>query len=55
MKDNKTVWSEQTKDMTLEELSGLQEKIEKMTPEELDEYRKSADADSMGFHGEECV
>jgi hypothetical protein len=45
--------SEQTKDMTQEELQELQAKVAGMTPEELKEYRNSQDPDSMGFWGEE--
>ena len=50
MKETK---SEQTKNMTPEELKKLQEKVAGMTPEELKQFRNSQDADSMGFYGEE--
>lgn len=50
MKETK---SEQTKNMTPEELKKLREKVAGMTPEELKQFRNSQDADSMGFYGEE--
>ena len=50
MKETK---SEQTQNMTPEELKKLQEKVAGMTPEELKQFRNSQDADSMGFYGEE--
>lgn len=47
--------SEYTKHMTEEEQQELQKKINKMTPEELKEFRNSMDPDSMGFDGEEAI
>lgn len=56
MADNKKeLLSEQTKGMTPEERAELQERVSKMTEEELKEFRNSFDPDSMGFSGEECV
>lgn len=51
----KEILSEQTKDMTPEERSGLQEKVQGMTEEELKAFRNGQDADNMGFSGEESV
>ena len=45
--------SEHTKEMSLEEISDLQEKVAGMTEEELKEFRNSMDPDTMGFFGEE--
>ncbi len=47
--------SEHTKGMTAEELEELRGKIGEMTPEELQIFRNSMDADGMGFYGEESV
>lgn len=47
--------SEQTKNMTQEEINKLQEKVAAMTPEELKEWRNSHDPDSMGYAGEEAI
>lgn len=47
--------SESTKEMTQEEIKSLREKVAKMTPEELREFRSSHNADEMGFWGEESV
>lgn len=49
------ILSEHTKDMTLEQRAGLQEKVSSMTGEELWEFRNSLAPDSMGFFGEESV
>lgn len=43
--------SESTKEMTQEEIKSLREKVAKMTPEELREFRNSHNADEMGFWG----
>lgn len=51
----KDILSEHTKDMTPEEITELQAKIETMTEEELKEFRNSMNPDDMGFCGEECV
>lgn len=45
--------SEQTKDLTTEELKALQQEVAGMTPEELKAFRNSKNADSMGFWGKE--
>ena len=45
--------SEQTKDLTPEELKALQQEVAGMTPEELKAFRNSKNADSMGFWGKE--
>lgn len=50
---NGVLLSEQTKDMTPEELQELQAKVAGMTPEELKDFRNSQDPDAMGFWGEE--
>lgn len=52
---NGVLLSEQTKDMTAEELQELQARVAGMAPEELKEFRNSQDPDSMGFWGEESV
>lgn len=49
----KEIKSEYTKDMTVEEREELQEKVESMTPEELQQFRNSMDADNLGFWGKE--
>lgn len=51
----KEIKSEHTRNMTAEEKEELRAKVEKMTPEELRQFRNSMDADSMGFFGEESV
>lgn len=51
----KDILSEHTKDMTPEEITELQAKIEAMTEEELKEFRNSMNPDNMGFFGEESV
>jgi hypothetical protein len=45
--------SENTKDLSDEELKELQEKVAGMTDEELAEFRNSFEADEMGFVQEE--
>ncbi len=55
MSEKKRILSEATKDMTGEQLAGLQEKVANMSPEELREFRNSHDPDEMGFWGEESV
>lgn len=52
---NRDILSEYTKDMTPEQRAELQERVSKMTEEELREFRNSADPDNMGFFGEESV
>ena len=51
--EKKDIRSEQTKDMTPEQLEALQAEVSSMTEGELEEFRGSFDPDSMGFHGEE--
>lgn len=53
--DGDTIMSEQTKDMSPEELAALQEKVTKMTEDELTKFRNGFDPDEMGYHGEECL
>ena len=45
--------SENTKDLTPEELKEIRQSVENMTPEEKAQFRNSFDADEMGFYGEE--
>lgn len=47
--------SVQTNDMSNEDLTSYKEMIKAMTPEELDAFRNSFDADMMGFSGKEAV
>ena len=47
--------SEQTKDLTQDELAALQQEVAGMTPEELRQFRNLMDADSMGFFGKESL
>lgn len=47
--------SEQTKDLTPDELAVLQQEVAGMTPDELRQFRNSMDADSMGFFGKESL
>lgn len=47
--------SEHTKDMSLEELAELQEKVGQMSHEELKVFRNSINPDDMGFFREESV
>ena len=47
--------SEHLKGMSEEEQQELQKKINKMTPEELKDFRNSMNPDSMGFDGEEAI
>lgn len=51
----KVLRSEHTKDMSPEELAGLQEKVGQMSEEELKAFRNSMNPDDMGFFGEESV
>jgi chromosome condensin MukBEF complex kleisin-like MukF subunit len=51
----KVLRSEHTKDMSLEELAELQEKVGQMSEEELKAFRNSMNPDDMGFFGEESV
>lgn len=51
----KVLRSEQTKDMSPEELAELQEKVGQMSEEELKAFRNSMNPDDMGFFGEESV
>ena len=53
--EKREIASEQTKDMTMEQRTELQERVSTMTQEELDGFRGSFDPDSMGFYGEESV
>lgn len=53
--ERKDVRSEQTKDMTQEQLEELQARTAGMAREELQAFRGSFDPDSMGFCGEESV
>lgn len=50
----RTYQSEATKEMSTEELAGLQEKVAAMTPEELETFRNGFDPDMMGFDGAEA-
>lgn len=45
--------SENTKNLTPEELKKIRQSVENMTPEEKAQFRNSFDADKMGFYGEE--
>ena len=47
--------SEHTKDLSTEELKALQDKVAKMTPEELKTFRNSHNPDLMGFSGQEAI
>lgn len=47
--------SEHTKNMSEEEKKELQDKINKMSPDELKKFRNNMDPDSMGFAGEEAI
>lgn len=49
----KDIISESTKDMTLEQRAGIQEKMRGMSGAELEQFRNGFDPDSMGFFGEE--
>lgn len=51
----KVLRSEHTKDMSLEKLAELQEKVGQMSEEELKAFRNSMNPDDMGFFGEESV
>lgn len=52
---NRDILSEYIKDMAPEQRAELQERVSKMTEEELKEFRNSVDPDDMGFFGEESV
>lgn len=51
----KVLRSEHTKNMSPEELAELQEKVGRMSEEELKAFRNSMNPDDMGFFGEESV
>jgi len=54
-KSKEEIRSEQTKDLTPDELAALQQEVAGMTPEELRQFRNLMDADSMGFFGKESL
>jgi hypothetical protein len=49
------VLSEQTKEMSVEDISALQDKVKEMNKTELKKYLKTIDPDMMGFNGKEGV